>query len=86
VLGLVGVASANWGGRSSGMPPTAIVAAAGLLGHVFRKFPSMWNMNWMFARVKGGGRVHRMSWAAGGYDEYVETWGGWGSGPDEGPA
>lgn len=41
------------------------VGALRLLAHVFKKFPAMWTMNWMFVRHPGKNkpRTHRMEFA-----------------------
>lgn len=52
-----------------------------LLAHVFRKFPSLWSMNWMFVRHTGKNsakaRTHRLKHAMGSLasrpDRYFES-------------
>ena len=65
-----------YAGGLAGKPPSGVDAMpdAGfaefvysLLAHVFRKFPALWTMNWMFFRPRSGPlrgvRVHRLAGA-----------------------
>ena len=51
--------------KSPFMSKLELYGVFSLLAHVFKKFPDMWKMNWMFARKRSGGkkgeRVHRLA-------------------------